>query len=489
MYLKRFFLLLVFGFSLTVLKAQTINFFEGTMEEAKAEARKQNKLIYVFMEMGTDKPMLSYVQKGPQLVSLYNSNFICIHKNNVKKEGFQSLYYYYDVKKYPTHLFLDKEGGLILKTMGSRSTKEPYIADINKAKLLARQMTLTKFKVEYDKGERGLAFLKDYLSKYDELDIPVNQLVLEEYVNQLPVKAMDDYQTVLFIMELGPVVSTKAYNTSRLNSKIKDSIYKTLPLDRRKKMNNRIIKYTLSQAIRKKDERLASLAANFASGSWGNDWQKSNSSRSENMMEYYKAVRDTANYLRHASEYYQTYYLSQRDSIQKPEGINEMLARRPNLDSIKQDTSKGNKRIVRTFTTTGRISDLSYGKMSPITQKRLKATEFASKLNNGAYSFYTMNSTNSSHLVRAAVWVQRSIELFPDRAAYYDTLSHLYYRMGKYDEAIFTQQKAVDLQKDFTNKTAELSEKNGFPSTIVKSNVKMLERLTDDLNKMKSKTL
>ncbi|MEQ7799132.1 tetratricopeptide repeat protein [Pedobacter sp. ASV1-7] len=488
MYLKRFFLLLVFGFSITVLKAQNINFFEGTMEEAKAEARKQHKLIYVFMEMGTGKPMLSFVQKDPQLVSLYNSNFICIHKNNINKEGFQHLYYYYDVKKYPTHLFLDEEGGLILKTMGSRSTKEPYIADINKAKKLAAQMTLTKFKIEYDKGERGLAFLKDYLSKYDELDIPVSQTLLNDYTSQLPEKAFDDYQTVLFIMELGPVISTKAYNSLRKNQKIWDSIYKTLPFDRRKKMNNRIIKYTLSQAVRKKDERLANLTANFASLSWGTDWQKSSASRSENMMGYYKGIRDTANYLRYASEYYQIYYLSQRDSIQKPDGINEMVAGRPNSDSIKQDSVKGNKRIVRTFTTS-RIGDLSYGKMNPVTQKVLRAAEFASTLNNGAYSFYSMNSTNSSDLVRATVWVQRSIELFPDRAAYYDTLSHLYYRMGKYDEAIATQQKAVDLQKDLTSKTMEMSEKNNLRSTMAKSNVKMLERFTDDLNKMKSKTL
>jgi tetratricopeptide (TPR) repeat protein len=488
MYLKRFFLLLVFGFSLTVLKAQNINFFEGTMEEAKAEARKQHKLIYVFMEMGADKPRLSSAQNDPQLVSLYNSNFICIHKNNVKKEGFQQLYYYYDVKKYPTHLFLDEMGGLVLKTMGSRSNKEPYITDINKAKLLAKQMTLTMFKAEYDKGERGLAFLKDYLSKYNELDIPVNQLVLEEYVNQLPVKAMDDYQTVLFIMELGPVVSTKAYNASRMNSKIRDSIYKTLPLDRREKMNNRIIKYTLSQAVRKKDERLAGLAANFASGSWGNDWQKSNSSRSENMMEYYKAVRDTANYLRYAAEYYQIYYMSQRDSIQKPEAISETLAKRRNLDSIKKDSVKGNMRIVRTFTTR-RISDLSDEKMNPITQKHLKAAEFAMTLNNGAYAFYTMNSTNPVHLGKAVVWVQRSIELFPDRSAYYDTLSHLYYRQGKYDEAIAVQQKAIDVQKEFVEKRAKMLANTSIRSSLNENDAKMLERLTDALNKMKSKTL
>jgi tetratricopeptide (TPR) repeat protein len=79
--------------------------------------------------------------------------------------------------------------------------------------------------------------------------------------------------------------------------------------------------------------------------------------------------------------------------------------------------------------------------------------------------------------------------LFPDRSAYYDTLSHLYYRQGKYDEAIAVQQKAIDVQKEFVEKRAKMLANTSIRSSLNENDAKMLERLTDALNKMKSKTL
>lgn len=493
MYLKRFFTLFLLSCSLTGLKAQNIDFFQGNMDEAKSLARKQHKLIYVLMEMGSaNSPTVSPAQNEAELRSLYKSNFICVFDNFNNRTGFQSLYDGYDVNKYPAHLFLDEEGGLLLKTVGFRSARQPYIDDINKAKALAKGETLTKFKQKYDKGERGLTFLKDYLSKYNELDIPVDQLLLDQYINLLPVGALSEFETVVFLMELGPVVSTKAYKASRWNERLTDSVYRTLSLERRVKMNNRTIKYTMSQAVRNRDEKLAVLAANFASGTW-NDWQKAANVRSSKMMEYYKAVNDTANYLKNAADYYQSYYISLRDSIQKPESRQEFLTTLPKralsrMDSV--NTGKG----VRGIRITGSVSSISGGdfKMDVKTQKQATAREFANNLNNGAYSFYSMGSTNPVHLAKAVVWVQRSIELFPEISGYYDTLSHLYYQQGKFDEAVDIQQKAIDVHQEVERKFAEMRSKANIPTpqpSLTNYSARALEQLMTELNKMKLRKL
>ncbi|RZK20595.1 MAG: hypothetical protein EOO86_03940 [Pedobacter sp.] len=51
-----------------------------------------------------------------------------------------------------------------------------------------------------------------------------------------------------------------------------------------------------------------------------------------------------------------------------------------------------------------------------------------------------------NHLTKAMLWSRRSIELKPF-AGYYDTLAHILYRMGYYEEAISTQQKAIEKAK------------------------------------------
>lgn len=91
-------------------------------------------------------------------------------------------------------------------------------------------------------------------------------------------------------------------------------------------------------------------------------------------------------------------------------------------------------------------------------------------LNTAAWDFYQTGTRNSNHLSKALVWSKRSIEMEPI-PAYYDTLAHLFYRMGLFDEALLNQKKAIDL-----------SETKPEYSTGI-ANLKL------ELNKMKERTL
>lgn len=502
---KRFSLSVLFMLLLSTLQAQTINFFSGTFDQAKAEAKKQHKMLYVLIAYAEDAtPIVAPAQNDPELLKKYKANFICFYQNQPITADQNEWVQEYNVRGFPVHLFLDEEGGLLLKTSGTRMRPDSYFSDIENAIRLSKTKTLSAYAAEYKKGNRDLNFLKSYLLKFEELDIPVHQDVLDEYVSVMPVNALDDYQTILFIMQRGPVLSGRAYKAARLNQKLVDSIYKVRPLTERLKINDRIIKYSMAQAKRTKNENLAFEVANYSASTWKNDFTNASNARSSRMMDYYRVVNDTAKYLYQASSYYQNYYLSLRDSIQKPGPAEPFVLPKPTPGApFKRDTTvkitEGNTtfykgRLAKEYT----ISSISSGNSisNPKNDERSKAMSFAMYLNNGAYSMYTMHTRNPEYLKRAVVWVRRSIELFPDNPAYYDTLSHLYYQQKKYDEAISTQQKAIELVKMRKNPVSVMMTSPGAgtmpdPSITRLQDGKKTElaRYEAALEKMKSKTL
>lgn len=500
MNLKHLIFLVIFSISAFTLSAQSIKFFSGTIEEAQIEAKKQHKLIYILVNMGGDNAYVTMGQLHPEVAELHNRYFINLYKNIPVGETANGYYSQYNISRYPVHLYLDNSGGLLLKTIGNNSEKDEYVKNIEKSMQLAKEKTITNYKDEYKKGNKDLKFMKSFLLKYEELDLQVDQDLLDEYVGCLPISLTDDYQTVLFIMEKGPIIGSKAYKFTRFNAKLVDSIYKTLPLEKRVKMNNRLISYSLAEAKRTKSESLAISIANFASLSWTNNWKNARNAYTSNLMNYYKAVNDSTKYLMHAFNYYQGYYSRLRDSIQIPEPIKDrpfIPLRTPakrkadslKIDSLRKEVVKNNnkgaiKRVVH-------ISSSLSGdfKLDPESKKRMEAMSFATYLNNGAYSFYTMRTKNPVYLSNAVIWVRRSIELFPDNAAYYDTLSHLYYQQQKYDEAIATQQKAINITKAIRKKAEEMRAKYSYTDPVSDYQTKQLTMYIDELNKMKAKTL
>jgi len=515
--LKRLFILSVLLVSATMLNAQKMPYYSGSFEDAKAEAKKQHKLIYVMVEVNEGSNAYYPVPLDDELLKRYQSAFICLNRTAVPSNGADSISQKYNVTTFPGHLFLDSEGGLILKTTGYDSRKDRYMKDIDRALQLSKTKTLTKYTQEYQKGNRNTEFMQRYLLKYDELDLPVNQDVLDAYARLLPVSAADDYETIAFIMKLGPVLSSTAYKITRINLKLTDSLYKTLPYPERVKMNNKIINASMAAAKKTKNEALAMQTASFTQSTWNNDWQKGYAANMSRLMEYYYAVKDTTKYLRNASSYYQQYYLAQRDSIHVPQSNGfpptgqHTTTRKttaitdsakfgatvkdpvPDLSSMPSMSAKAiradSARIVTKSIT--RVVMLESGTTTPLVSSGRKAMEYAMNLNNGAWAFYTMRTTNASYLSQAVIWVWRAIELFPDNSAFYDTLAHLYYLQKKYGEATAMQQNAIDVEKQAAKIRAEMMAKSNFkPSKPLPDySQKQIETYTTALEKMKQRKL
>ncbi|NUM32389.1 MAG: thioredoxin family protein [Bacteroidetes bacterium] len=101
-------------------KSKGIMFFKGTLKEAKAKAKKENKLIFIDCYAtwcGPCKNMTKKVFIKKEVGEFYNQNFVCIKLDMETAEG-ETIGNKYSVEAYPTYLFIDNNGALKHKDLG-----------------------------------------------------------------------------------------------------------------------------------------------------------------------------------------------------------------------------------------------------------------------------------------------------------------------------------------------------------------------------------
>jgi hypothetical protein len=361
----------------------------------------------------------------------------------------------YHVNTFPTYLYLHPDGTVLHRSFGSTRDPQRYLRDIEtfRQKLVSPD-NLSQLEKRYAQGERSAPFLRQYITAQRSIGAPISSDLLDAYVQDLPVKAFDRFSEVVFVHECGPVVDSRAHKLARLNKRLVDSLYTTLPLAQRSAINTSIIDHTIREAIARRDPRLAVLGANFARGSWAasRDYQTGARVYDQNMMRYYQAVRDTTQYLPLLVRYYEQHYMAKpADTVRR-----QQAAQRARRGPFQNPPPYPN--LAKPDSTV---------KMVWVDSNTKMPDTYAMDLNNGAWAVYTTGTRRSNYLVQAMRWSQRTIELDP-RPAYYDTLAHLLYALRLNAEAEATQQKAVDLAK-----------KQGQPTTNLK----------DELRKMKTRTL
>lgn len=101
-------------------KTDGIQFFKGTLKEAKAKAKKENKLIFIDCYAtwcGPCKNMTKKVFVKKDVGEFYNQNFVCLKLDMETVEG-ETVGTKYSVEAYPTYLFIDNNGVLKHKDLG-----------------------------------------------------------------------------------------------------------------------------------------------------------------------------------------------------------------------------------------------------------------------------------------------------------------------------------------------------------------------------------
>jgi thiol-disulfide isomerase/thioredoxin len=97
-----------------------IKFFHGTLAKAKAQAKKENKLIFIDCYTtwcGPCKNMAKKTFVDKAVGEYFNKNFICLKMDMEDGEGpdFASKY---SIEAYPTYIFMDHTGAVKHRELG-----------------------------------------------------------------------------------------------------------------------------------------------------------------------------------------------------------------------------------------------------------------------------------------------------------------------------------------------------------------------------------
>ncbi len=192
--------------------ADGVRFFHGSWSQVMAEARRQNKPIFVDVYTtwcGPCKLMSAQAFPNARVGSRMNDNFINYKIDAEKGEG-QTVAQRYGVQAFPTSLFISIEGKLIRRTLGYNGV-DWFLAEAQRALSDANEShTMALWNKKYDAGDRSPAFMRGMLRKQAEYDRPTGD-VLDDYVKILPKTDSLSTEEVKFLGEMLSTTYTKAY--------------------------------------------------------------------------------------------------------------------------------------------------------------------------------------------------------------------------------------------------------------------------------------
>ncbi|CCH51165.1 thioredoxin domain protein [Fibrisoma limi BUZ 3] len=164
-----------------------IRFFKGSWNDVLAEAKRQNKPVFVDVYTtwcGPCKLMAREAFPNPQVSEKFNASFINYQIDAEKGEGV-TIAKQYAVDAYPTSLFVLGDGNLIYKTSGYTGI-QGMMAEADKAIEEAKDpKPLTAWEQEYKSGKRDADFLYGYLKKMASLERQ-DETVVAEYIKSIP---------------------------------------------------------------------------------------------------------------------------------------------------------------------------------------------------------------------------------------------------------------------------------------------------------------
>ncbi len=167
--------------SFAALAQQGIQFIEGNWKQVLAQAKAENKLVFVDVYTswcGPCKLMAAEVFPMENVGKLFNASFVNYKFDAEKGEGV-ALAKQYGVRSYPTYLFVDGDGKLVYRTSGYMPA-EPFLKEAETAlKERNDPKPLVAWQEGYEKGNRDTDFLIGYMKKRALSKLPSADLIEE----------------------------------------------------------------------------------------------------------------------------------------------------------------------------------------------------------------------------------------------------------------------------------------------------------------------
>lgn len=188
---KYFLLLAVFMLSLSALQAAGITFNHLTLDQAKAKAKSENKLIFVDVYApwcGPCKYLSRSVFPDADLGAYFNEHFVALKLDGEQSEG-RKMMTEYALEAYPSLLFLDSEGNLVKKVVGAMGAEA--LLEVGKAVVNPEETEVYQLQQRFNSGERGPEFMEEYFDVLVEADQDLDEAA-EAYLEAKPTLDLDN---------------------------------------------------------------------------------------------------------------------------------------------------------------------------------------------------------------------------------------------------------------------------------------------------------
>lgn len=207
-------LLLTIGLSTALVgQAKGIEFFEGTWEEAIAQAALEEKIIFVdaYAEWcGPCKRMARNVFTDSEVGDFYNAQFINV-KMDMEKKANATFAHQYPAKAFPTLYYIDFNGEVVHKVKGAQSV-EGFIA-LGKA-ALAKNDRSAIYAEAYEQGDRSPHLMYQYVKSLNKTG-QSSLKIANDYLRSEP--DLSDKDNLLFLLESMTEMDSRIFDLAMEN--------------------------------------------------------------------------------------------------------------------------------------------------------------------------------------------------------------------------------------------------------------------------------
>ncbi|WP_170108654.1 thioredoxin family protein [Spirosoma oryzae] len=429
-----------------------IKFFTGSWKALLAEAKRQNKPVFIDVYTswcGPCKVMAREAFPNPKVGEKFNTSFISYQIDAEKGEGVE-IARRYAVRAYPTSLYVSTEGTLLHRSEGYGGV-DGMLQEAEKAIGAANEpVTLEAMQKDYAAGKRDVPFLSTYLTKRAMVDMPDSD-ALDVYLGKIPQADWSSDKNLFIISG-----NAKRYNKVALGllsqrlAQLK-AVEDPAVMELRNKIGHGVFTMNqdlFSQAIATENEQLVDDVI-------------------RNNVAYLEVARsealpaDIATKI--AESYRRTFYLKTKNYDKFRPVVLAEVAKLMTVpaDSVKARDERGYRQFqqqAETMPDSVKKSD-DFKKYDAFI-RHTETNRIADRLNDIAWSYYK-NMPDKQDMSQALTWSAKSLD-YKRVPMYLDTYAHLLDKLGRKAEAVKIEQEAIDKAKaageDAANYEKELAD-------------------------------